>query len=819
MAERGQATRFNAPEIERKWQARWEADGLYRAVEGGDRPKWYALVMFPYPSAAHTHVGHWYNYCPADAHARFMRMRGYNVLMPFGFDAFGLPAENFAIKAGTHPFVSTMRNIETMRHQVRSMGASFDWSREVISCHPNYYRWTQWLFLQLYKNGLAYKARAAANWCPGCNTVLANEQVIDGACERCGSVVMRRDLEQWFFRITRYAEELLDFSKIEWPEKIALMQRNWIGRSEGAELVFSAEDGSPIPVFTTRPDTVYGATFMVLAPEHPLVERLTAADRRADVAAYVERARRTSEIERTATDREKTGVPIGASAVNPYTGEPIPILIADYVLATYGSGAVMGVPAHDERDFEFATKTGLPIKVVIAPDAWFGSPFSEAYTESGTMVNSGPFDGTPSQDGKEKVVAYGAERGFARATVNYRLRDWLVSRQRYWGAPIPIVYCPTHGEQPVPEKDLPVLLPEDAEFLPSGESPLTRDVGFVNAICPVCGGPARRETDTMDTFVDSSWYFLRYASPQDDEQAFDAVETHYWLPVDQYMGGAEHAVLHLMYARFFTKALRDIGKLDFGEPFTRLFNQGMIISGGAKMSKSKGNVVEPDDYVTTVGADVLRTYLMFLGPWDQGGDWSDEGIAGPLRFVNRVWTLVSESGVRLDVASNGATGPIELRRQVHQTLRGVTDDLDRFRFNTAIAKLMTLTSNLAAEAEPARGTAAWSEAIRLLVLMLAPLTPHLAEELWERIGGGYSVHTQDWPRANEALTAVSTVTIVVQVDGKVRDRLTATAGISREDALVAALASDKVTRSLEGRPVTKDIFVPDRMLSLVTARS
>jgi leucyl-tRNA synthetase len=813
-------TRYSPVDIERKWQQRWEADGLYVAREEPGRPKWYALVMFPYPSAAHTHVGHWYNYGPADVHARFMRMRGYNVMFPFGFDAFGLPAENYAIKAGIHPHVSTMDNIEKMREQIRSMGASFDWSREVVSALPNYYKWTQWLFLQLYKNGLAYKQMAAANWCPSCNTVLANEQVVDGRCERCGTEVTRKDLEQWFFRITKYAEELLDFSGLQWPEKIVLMQRNWIGRSEGAELRFEAQDGSPIPVFTTRPDTVYGVTFMVLAPEHPLVERLTAPERWAEVEAYVDRARKTSEIERLSTEREKTGVPIGADAINPFTGERIPIWTADYVLATYGSGAVMGVPAHDQRDFEFATRNGIPIRVVIAPDAWFGAPLREAFTEPGEMVNSGPFDGTPSEEGKKKVVDHGQERGFARPTVNYRLRDWLVSRQRYWGAPIPIVYCPTHGEQPVPEEQLPVLLPEDSEFLPTGESPLRRDDRFLNTTCPVCRQAARRETDTMDTFVDSSWYFLRYASPHDDERAWDPEALKYWLPVDQYMGGAEHAVLHLLYSRFFVKALRDIGLLQFDEPFLRLFNQGMITAGGAKMSKSKGNSVEPDEYLTSVGADVFRSYLMFLGPWDQGGDWNDDGITGPIRFARRVWTLAEESGVRLNEAIDAFgddRAARELRQLTHRTIAGVGEDLERFRFNTMIAKLMTFSGELAERAGSARGSAAWHEAIRALLLLLAPAMPHLTEELWERLGGPYSIHQQSWPAHEAALVATETVTVAIQVDGKVRDKLSVAADADEASVVALARASERVERHLEGRRLVKTIYQPGRILSLVTA--
>ncbi|HEY3111674.1 MAG TPA: class I tRNA ligase family protein, partial [Chloroflexota bacterium] len=581
----------------------------------------------------------------------------------------------------------------------------------------------------------------------------------------------------------------------------------------------------PIPVFTTRPDTVYGVTFMVLAPEHPLVEKLTAPERRAEVEAYVDRARKTSEIERLSTEREKTGVPIGADAINQFTGERIPIWTADYVLATYGSGAVMGVPAHDQRDFEFAQEQGIPIKVVIAPEGWSGEPFEQAYTEPGTMVNSGPFDGLPSEEGKNRVVAYGQERGFAKATVNYRLRDWLISRQRYWGAPIPIVYCPIHGQQPVPEGELPVLLPEDAEFLPTGESPLLHHQGFLNATCPVCGGPARRETDTLDTFVDSSWYFLRYVSPHDDRQPFDPEKLRFWLPVDQYMGGIEHAILHLLYSRFFVKALRDIGLLQFDEPFLRLFNQGMIIAGGAKMSKSKGNTVEPDEYVHTVGADVFRSYLMFLGPWDQGGDWNDDGITGPVRFARRVWNLVEESGVRLD-QTIGAFGDDpatrELRQLTHRTIAGVTEDLERFRFNTMIAKLMTFSGELSARASgspasAAGGSAAWHEAIRALLLLLAPAMPHLAEELWERLGGRYSIHRQSWPVHDPALVAAETVTVAIQVDGKVRDKLTVAVDADEASVVAQARASERVERHLEGRRLVKTIYQPGRILSLVTA--
>jgi leucyl-tRNA synthetase len=811
--------RYNAPEIERKWQERWEADRLYEATERSDKPKWYALVMFPYPSGDLLHVGHWYNYGPADTHARFMRMRGYNVLFPFGFDAFGLPAENAAIKRGVHPRTWTMQNIENMRRQVRMMGATFDWSREIITCEPEYYKWTQWLFLQFYKHGLAYKAKAPANWCPSCQTVLANEQVIDGRCERCESIVYRRDLDQWFLRITAYAEELLNFEGLEWPEKIITMQRNWIGKSHGVEVTFRAERGDPIPVFTTRPDTIYGVTFLVLAPEHPLVPVLTSHDRRAEVEAYIDMTRRETEIERLSTEKEKTGVFIGHYAINPLNGERVPIWIADYVLLTYGTGAVMGVPAHDQRDFEFAQKFGLPVRVVIAPPGWQGEPLSQAYVDEGTMVNSGPFDGLPSAEAKERIADHIEELGLGRRTVNYRLRDWLISRQRYWGAPIPIIYCPHCGMVPVPEEQLPVLLPENVEFRPTGESPLKRCREFVETTCPQCGAPAERETDTMDTFVDSSWYFLRYVSPHESDRPWDPEKVRYWLPVDQYMGGAEHAVMHLLYSRFFVKALRDMGLLHFSEPFTRLFNQGLIISGGEKMSKSRGNVVIPDDYVRRLGADTFRAYLMFLGPWDQGGDWSDKGINGIYRFFNRVWNLVLNSGVDLRQSRPVvAETPAEqdLRRQTHRTLRIVTEHLEKFRFNTMLAHLMTYTSYLSDHQAEVKGTPAWDEAIRLLLLMLAPTAPHLAEELWAQLGGPYSIHQQSWPAYDPDLAREETVTVVVQINGRVRERLTVPADTPEATVIEMAKNSPRVQRFLQGVRIANTIYVPGRLLNIVT---
>ena len=821
--------RYNPTEIERQWQARWEADRLYAATEDPSRPKWYALTMFPYTSGD-LHIGHWYAMAPSDVHARHKRMQGYNVLHPIGFDAFGLPAENAAIKQGIHPHRWTMDNIVNMRRQLRSIGAIYDWGREVITCDPGYYRWTQWLFLQFYRAGLAYRGLAPAWWCPGCQTVLANEQVLaDGTCERCHSPVSKRDLEQWFFRITRYADELLDHSQIQWPERVCTMQKHWIGRSEGAEISFGVEGlpGEEIRVFTTRPDTVYGVTFMVMAPEHPLVARLTAPERRGAVEEYVAQTRRRSEIERLSTEREKSGVDIGARAVNRLNGAQVPIYIADYVLATYGSGAVMGVPAHDQRDFEFAQKYGLPIPVVISPPDWDGTPLEQAYLEPGTMLSSGPFSGTPSEAGKKAVADHLAERGWGGPTVTYRLRDWLISRQRYWGVPIPIVFCPSCGEVPVPEADLPVLLPEDAEFRPTGESPLLYHEGFVHTACPRCGAAARRETDTMDTFIDSSWYQVRYCSPTEATGPVDREQARYWLPVDQYTGGVEHATMHLLYARFYWKVCRDLGLVEGDEPFIRLYNQGIILGeDNEKMSKSRGNVVNPDDYVGTLGADAVRCFLMFVGPWDQGAAWSSTGIQGTARWLHRVWTLVLEPPVtsgQSPVAGNQAleTGNWKLEtrdavRIMHKTVRKVGDDLERFRFNTMLAALMEYTNFLGRAKETALySTPTWEEAIEKLLLLLAPSAPHLAEELWARTRRPYSIHRQAWPAYDADLAADEMLTIVVQVNGKLRDRLTVAADAAEAEVRELALASDRVRASLNGRDPAKAVYVPGKLLNLV----
>jgi leucyl-tRNA synthetase len=808
--------KYNPQEIEKKWQQRWAEDRLYEVAEDDPRPKWYALTMFPYTSGD-LHIGHWYPMAPSDVHARYKRMLGYNVLHPMGFDAFGLPAENAAIKRGIHPFTWTMRNIENMRRQLKSIGAIYDWNREVITCLPEYYKWTQWFFLKLYEAGLAYRDRAPVNWCPQCQTVLANEQVVgDGVCERCETPVIRRDLEQWFFRITRYADELLDFDGIDWPERIKIMQRNWIGKSHGTEISFGLDhpgvEEREIRVFTTRPDTTFGVTFMVLAPEHPLVARITSPDKRAEVAAYIEKSRRQSEIERLSTEKEKDGVFIGAYAINHLNGDRVPIWIADYVLLSYGTGAVMAVPAHDERDFAFAKKYDIPIPVVIAPPGWGEGELMEAYTGPGIMVNSGQFNGLTSEKGIEAVSEFLEQKGWGKRTVSYRLRDWLISRQRYWGAPIPITYCDKCGVVPVPEEDLPVLLPEDAEFRPTGESPLKYHEGFVNTTCPRCSSPAKRETDTMDTFMCSSWYFLRYASPHEDSSAFDAEKVKYWLPVDLYTGGAEHAVMHLLYARFFIKAIRDMGLVNFGEPFTRLFNQGTIISGKRKMSKSRGNVINPDAYVAELGADAVRAYLMFVAPWEQGGEWNDSGISGISRWLNRLWNLVLGEYGR--DGSDRGQAEAELVRVRHQTIKKVTEDLEKMRFNTMIATLMELTNYLG-KVSGMVSAMAWEESIKILLLLLAPACPHIAEELWQRTGHEYSIHNQSWPRWDEALARDEEVTLVVQVNGKVRDRVAVSASISEDEARKLASEQPRVKTYLEGKEIVNIIYVPGRLVNLV----
>jgi leucyl-tRNA synthetase len=809
-------------EIEPKWQARWAEDHLYEVHDDDPRPKWYALTMFPYTSGD-LHIGHWYAMAPSDVFARFKRMQGYNVLHPMGFDAFGLPAENAAIKRGIHPYTWTMQNVANMRRQLRSIGAVYDWSREVITCLPDYYKWTEWFFLKLWQAGLAYRSRAPVNWCPMCKAVLANEQVVEGQCWRCDTAVTRRDLEQWFFRITRYADELMQHEGLDWPERIKTMQANWVGRSEGAEISFGLDipdvEEKEIRVFTTRPDTSYGVTFMVLAPENPLVAKITTPDRHLAVDEYIHKTRAQTEIERLSTEKEKDGVFTGAYVLNRLNGASVPVFIADYVLLSYGTGAVMAVPAHDERDFAFARRYNLPIKVVIAPPDWHGGELEQAYTGPGRMVNSGPFDGMDSTAGVCAVTDYLAERGWGRHTVSYKLRDWLISRQRYWGAPIPMLYCDKCGIRPVPEKDLPVLLPEDVEFRPSGDSPLAYNEGFVNAVCPDCGGKARRETDTMDTFMCSSWYFLRYCSPEYARAAFDPARVAEWMPVDIYTGGAEHAVMHLFYARFFIKALRDMGLVDFGEPFLRLFNQGTITHDHMKMSKSRGNVINPDDYVNSMGADTVRAYLMFIGPWEQGGDWDDSGISGLSRFLNRVWSLALEpyecaAGARCTEPQEAASR--DLKRVTHQAIKRVTADMEKLRFNIMLAALMEYSNYLSKAKESAAVSVRdWNEALQTLLLLLAPTAPHITEELWSRLGLEYSIHARPWPAFDEELAKDEQVPLLVQVNGKLRDKLMVSPGIEEEEAKALALSSPKVQAHLEGRTLTQSIYVPGRVVNLV----
>jgi leucyl-tRNA synthetase len=828
--ERTRIERYEPSSIEPRWQQRWQELGLHRTdLHDASRRRYYLLTMYPYPSGD-LHIGHWYIVTPTDAIARFHRMHGENVFLPIGFDAFGLPAENAAIRNRINPRDWTMRNIDNMRRQFRTMGATFDWDSEVVTCEPDYYRWNQWFFLQLLKAGLAYRQKSAVDWCPNDGT-LAREQVegTDRRCWRCGARVEKRELDQWYLRVTKYADELLDFSEIEFPDPVRIMQTNWIGRSEGGEIVFetaSAEHhagGEEIRVFTTRPDTLFGATFMVLAPEHPLVPALTAPDRRAEVEAYVARASTESEIERLSTEREKTGVPIGADAINPVNGERIPIFVADYVLAGYGTGAIMAVPAHDERDFDFAVRFGLPIRRVVARPGEETTDLGAAYVahaDDEILVNSGDYSGLPADEGGRRIVAALEARGKGRAAVTYRLRDWLISRQRYWGTPIPIVYCDRCGTVPVPETDLPVRLPDTVDYAGSGVNPLTRDEAFLNVRCPRCDGPARRETDTMDTFMDSSWYWYRYLSPHEDA-ALDRPMVEEWTPVEQYTGGAEHAVMHLLYAREFTKMLRDLGLLDQNEPWKRVFNQGQILGAdGERMSKSRGNVQDPDELVSRYGADTVRLFLMFMGPWDQGGPWSPTGIGGVYRFLNRVWTLAIDPHGRepgdpdagaLPSGEDAATAEASIRAAAHRTLRDVTDDYAAFRFNTMVAKLMELSNTLFRyRGTEVAGGAAWSEAIRLLLLMLAPAAPHIAEELWSRrlaaAGEAWtSIHTEAWPEVDASAIVESTREVPVQVNGKLRDKVVVPIGITSDELERLVLASPRVQALLAGR-------TPDRII-------
>lgn len=812
-------TKYHPQEIESRWQKKWEDDGIYRSIIKNDQPKYYALTMLPYPSGD-LHIGHWYAITPSDAHARYKRMNGYNVLFPMGFDAFGLPAENAAIKRGIHPYKWTIGNIEKMRQQLKSMGAIFDWKREIISCLPDYYKWTQWFFLKFYEKGIAYRKFAPVDFCPQCNTTLAREQVWgeDRHCERCNTPVIKKELNQWFFKITDYAEELLDFSGIDWPERVITMQQNWIGRSEGAEVSFHTEAGQEIKIFTTRPDTLWGVTFMVLAPEHPLVQEITTPENKGVVEEYIAKASRQTEIERLAANKEKTGVFTGSYAINPVNGERIPIWIADYVMMGYGTGAIMAVPAHDERDFDFAVKYQLPIKIVIAPQGGVvPEKLTQAYTsvDDGVMINSGQFNGTSAAEGKAKVTQWLEEKGIGSKAVNYRLRDWLISRQRYWGAPIPIVYCDKCGTVPVPYEDLPVLLPEDAEFLPTGESPLKYHEGFRKTTCPKCGGPAERETDTMDTFMCSSWYQYGYLSPYyQGDTPFDMKEAAYWLPVDLYTGGIEHACMHLIYTRFFTKAMRDIGLVDFSEPMLKLRNQGIILGEDSeKMSKSRGNVVAPDDLVNRYGADAVRAYLMFGWRWEQGGPWDNRGIEGMYRFLNRLWELILEP---LPTNSN-AEAEKAVRRKTHQTIAKASREIEVFSFNTFLASLMELSNVMAKYKADIFGSEAWTESVKTILLLIAPACPHLAEELWNRLGFSYSIHNQAWPVWDPELAAEDNVEIVIQINGKIRERMVVPVGSEEDKLKELALNNPTIKTQLAEKSIRKVIVVPDRLVNIVAS--
>lgn len=814
---------YNPHQIEHKWQRIWGERHIYRTVEESDKPKFYTLEQFPYPSGK-LHMGHMRVYSIGDVIARFKRMNGYRVLHPMGWDAFGLPAENAAIKNNVHPAKWTMDNIAHMKEQQNQLGVSYDWDREVTTCQPDYYRFTQWLFLLFYERGLAYRKKAAVNWCPGCQTVLANEQVEDGRCWRCDTVVEKKELEQWFFRITEYADRLLhDLDKLdEWPEKVKTMQRNWIGRSEGTNVTFTIPElnDAPVTVFTTRPDTLFGVTYMVLAPEHPLVEQVIRGKaQERQIREFIARMRNESEMSRTSADAEKVGYFTGAYAKHPLTGEEVPIWVANYVLMDYGTGAVMGVPAHDERDFAFAKKYHLPIrKVIDRPGDPLGEPLSEAYVEDGVLVNSGQFNGMPNRKAIVEISKALESQGKGERTVTYKLRDWLISRQRYWGAPIPIIYCDACGTVPVPKEQLPVLLPEDVTF--DGRSnPLTTSPSFVDTTCPRCGQPARRETDTMDTFIDSSWYYLRYTDPHNEEKPFSKEMADKWMQVDEYIGGIEHAILHLLYSRFFTKVLYDAGMVSTDEPFKSLLTQGMVLKDGAKMSKSKGNVVSPDEIIEQYGADTGRLFILFAAPPDRDLEWSDSGVEGSYRFLNRVWRVVGEHKHifedRPQAVPDVDKESKALNRTLHYTIKKVTEDVGtRYNFNTAISAIMELVNAVQSYPQTAdRGTLA--DAIEHIVLLLAPFTPHIAEELWQQIGHRDSVHEQAWPTFDEAALALDEVELAVQVNGKVRDKLTVPAGADNKEVEEMALARSKVQQQLNGKTVHKVIVVPKKLVNIV----
>lgn len=820
--------KYDFKTIEEKWQKKWEADHAFKTTEDTSKPKYYALEMFPYPSG-NLHMGHVRNYSIGDVVARYKKMQGFNVLHPMGWDSFGLPAENAAIKHGTPPAEWTWKNIDNMRTQLKRLGFAIDWDREVATAKEEYYKFTQWMFLQLFKNGLAYKKKSFVNWCPSCQTVLANEQVVNGKCERCKSEVGKRDLEQWFFSITKYADRLLkDIDKLGgWPDKVKSMQTNWIGKSEGAELKFRL-DGSDeeLTVFTTRPDTVYGVSYMVVAPEHPIVESLISGrPEEAECREFINKVHGMSEIMRSSTDTEKEGVFTGRYVINPLNGKKVPLYLANYVFLDYGTGIVMGVPAHDQRDFDFAKKYNLPIEIVVQPEGqnMKGEDLTEAFAAEGIMENSGEFDGMNNREALKKIIDYVEEKGIGERKVNFRLRDWLISRQRYWGAPIPVVYCEKCGTVPIPESELPVRLPENVKFTGQGKSPLSECEEFMNTTCPKCGGHARRESDTMDTFVCSSWYYLRYCDPHNDKMPFAKDKVDYWMNVDQYIGGVEHAILHLLYARFFTKVLYDLGYVSCEEPFENLLTQGMVLKDGSKMSKSVGNVVSPDEIVAKYGADTARLFILFAAPPERDLDWNDTAVEGAYKFLNRVWRAVDElkpfmSDEKVVSASLNAEEK-KLRFAVNASIKKVTEDFERFSFNTAISSIMEMVNELYrykdATAPESYSKPLIGEALRSLIVLLSPIVPHITQEMWESIGNNTALFDTPWPSFDESALVVSEVEIVVQINGKIRDKMTVSADLGREQMEEIAKTSDKVKALIGDKQIVKVIAVPKKLINIV----
>ena len=806
--------------IDKKWQKIWEENDTYKFDPNNLEKKLYTLEMFSYPSGAQLHAGHWFNYAPVDSWARLKRMQGYNVFQPMGFDAFGLPAENYAIKTGIHPKDSTYKNIATMEKQLKSMGAMFNWDHEVITCDPEYYKWTQWLFLQLYKQGLAYRKKAPVNWCPSCNTVLANEQVVEGECERCGTEVTKKELTQWFFKITEYADELLDkLDTLDWPEKTVAMQKHWIGRSTGSQVTFKVKDSDlSFDVFTTRVDTLNGVTYVVLAPENKLVDTLTTEENKKAIEDYKEAAAKQSEIERQSISKEKTGVFTGSYAINPINGREVPIWVSDYVLASYGTGAVMAVPAHDERDFAFATKFNLPIERVITNKE--GEEVELPYCEHGVLVNSGEFDGLTTAEAKDKIVEKLAENNLGSKKVNYRLRDWLVSRQRYWGAPIPVIYCDDCGVVPVPEENLPVELPYNVEFTPDGKSPLAKCDEFVNTTCPCCGKPAKRECDTLDTFVCSSWYYLRYPDNKNKEKAFDPEIINKMLPVDKYVGGPEHACMHLLYARFITKALRDMGYLKFDEPFTSLTHQGLILGpDGQKMSKSKGNTIAPDDIISEYGSDVFRVYLMFGFAYTEGGAWSDDGVKSVARFIDRIERTMETANEKIK-AGNGKTSIDKEEKELnfwrHTAIKGVTEDADKMQFNTAIARMMEFVNALSKYLQGDNLNLDFlKETCEDFIKLLAPFAPHFSEEQWSLLGHTSTIFNEKWPEFDAKALVKDEVEIAIQVNGKIKSRINIPSGLDEDAIKEAALNDENIKAATEGKTVVKVIVIKGRLVNIV----